>query len=1310
MPARKPLLVLLMLAALLVSGMGATIAPLRAAALPVVDDFEAPLAVGTDPNSIPVGWFNAQDGGSTVAFSRSTAAPERPGAPTPNGVLETTMNVTAYGVVIHGFENEAANAWVSQDWSSFLGFSFWIYGQGTGTDLFIDVIDNRSAGSTRDDGERYSVSFKDDVSGWRQLQFPFDSFARKEIGNGAPSAGFTLSEVHGWAFGALSTGGAPRTWYLDDVQVYGVAPIRPLSVGFGGNAVTASEGDSASFSVKLSKLSDAPVTVSYATADGLAIAGRDYLPASGTLTFAPGVREQNFSVSILDDAKWEGGETILLSLSDAVGAELGVARTGRIDIRENDAFDPDLIDDFEREPDLYSSVGGLGVRSLELAPGDAMALPDQSGYESVLTTSPSNQLFLPIVRTSGSSPAQAQQSPPAQDGTIQISRAFAASENWSGATGLSMWLYGRGSGTDLTLTLRDNRAPDPGPTGWKLLWSDEFNESVGTPPNPALWGYEIGDGSINSIPGWGNSELQYYSDSPENVAHDGQGNLAITVRDASESGLTCYYGPCEYTSARLLSQHKQEFGYGRIEARTKVPGGAGLWPAFWSLGADIAEVSWPQTGEIDIMEYVGRDPNTVFGTIHGPGYNGGNAYGDIYRFNESVTNEYHTYAIEWQPNLIVWYVDGIEYHRATPSDVAPNEWVFDHAFFLLLNIAVGGNFGGAVGPDTVFPATMQVDYVRVYSADDSAERFSASIKDDFTGWQKVTVPFSAFTRDGTQPSGAPNDGLTLSEVWGFDLTDRGGDAGPLFLDKLRLEGREPPKTQMTLPVTFDLPTVDYGLVGFGGAEDSSIVADPADAANKVAKVVKSGSAELWAGTTLTGDGTLGFASKIPFTAAATKMTVRVWSPDAGIKVRLKVEDAADGTKSVETEATTTVSNTWETLTFDFASQAAGTSALNLAYNYDKASIFFNFGTTGAVAGEKTYYFDDVAFGPTSGGGGNTWSPITFDDSALTYTLTGFGGADNSSVVADPTDATNQVAKVVKSGSAELWAGTTISTGPNFSVPTLPFSSTSTTMTVRVWSPDAGIKVRLKVEDAANGSISVETEATTTVAGAWETLTFNFANQATGTAALNLANTYNKVSIFFNFGVTGAVAGEKTYYFDDVAFGPTSGGGNTWSPITFDDSALTYTLTGFGGADNSTVVTDPTDAANQVAKVVKSGSAELWAGTTVSTGANFSVPTIPFAAGSTSMTVRVWSPDAGIKVRLKVEDAANGSISVETEATTTVAGAWETLTFNFANQATGTAALNLANTYNKASIFFNFGTTGAVAGEKTYYFDDVSFGP
>ena len=530
----------------------------------------------------------------------------------------------------------------------------------------------------------------------------------------------------------------------------------------------------------------------------------------------------------------------------------------------------------------------------------------------------------------------------------------------------------------------------------------------------------------------------------------------------------------------------------------------------------------------------------------------------------------------------------------------------------------------------------------------------------------------------------------------------------------------------TRVVSFDETTAPL-LTGFGGAEDATVVVDPTNAANRVAKIVKSGTAELWAGTTVSICPNNAIVT-LPFTATRTTVTARVWSPTAGIPVRLKVEDAADGTKSVETEATTTVANAWQTLIFNFANQAAGTAALNLATTYNKASVFFNFGTTGvASGGARTYYLDDLAFSgssfvvacPSAGGGGGgtaTTTTITMDE-ATAPALTGFGGAEDSSVVADPSNAANKVARVIKSATAELWAGTTVSNRANNAIATIGFTATNKTITVRVWSPTAGTPVRLKVEDAADPTKSVETEATTTVAGGWQTLSFNFANQAAGTAALNLATTYNKASIFFNFGTTGAAAGgARTYYFEDLSY-PTAaaaggGGGGTTAglPVTFDSSAVTYTLTGFGGAEDATVVADPAGGTNKVAKVIKSATAELWAGTTVSTGANQSIATIPFTATARTMTVRVYAPAAGKPVRLKVEDAADPTKSVETEALTTAAGAWQTLTFNFANQAAGTAAINLSTTYNKASIFFNFGTTGAAGGGGTWYFDDLNFVP
>lgn len=765
MSTRKPFVVLLLVLSLLLNGIVfLRVEPTKAAALPVVDDFETPLASGSD-NGIPIGFFTAQDGGSTVSFALTNAPPAPvPGLADPNSVLKMDFTVASFGVVIHGFENASVDTWVSQDWSAYEGISFWLYGNNSGTDLFIDVIDNRNSPPLpSDDAERYTVSFKDNFSGWQQLQFPFTSFTRKEISNGAPNDGFTLTEVHGWAFGTLATSGT-QTFYLDNAALYGTAPVRPLLVSFVSSSTNVKEGRTGSVLIKLSKPAEIPVTVNFATADGLAKAGRDYLPASAEITFAPGVTRQAVSIETLDDAKYEGDESVLLQLSAPGGAELGIPPVARLNIQDNDPYDAALLDDFESFPYLFASSNKTVLNTYEIEAGSPLALPSQGAHERVLQ----------VTRRDASRSA------------LEFGRRFALGQDWSGSQGLSFWYYGNGSGRKIKVNLLDNQAPDPGSTGWKLVWNDEFNAPAGASPNQKYWGYELGDGTINGIPGWGNDELEYYTDSTENAATDGLGNLVITAKEADGS-LICYYGPCQYTSARLLTKNKFEVAYGRIEARIKVPSGAGLWPAFWSLGTDIDRVGWPQTGEIDIMENVGRLPNEIFGTIHGPGYSGGNSFGQSYDFGEPAAGQFHTVAVEWKPDEIRWYVDGIQYHRATPADVAPNQWVFNHPFYLLLNVAIGGNFGGPVGADTVFPQQMLVDYVRLYQGPDTAERFEAQFTDNFSGWQRITLPFGEFKRSTDQPKGAPKDGLTLSSVWGYGFQLPGNTPTPVLIDQVKLQ-------------------------------------------------------------------------------------------------------------------------------------------------------------------------------------------------------------------------------------------------------------------------------------------------------------------------------------------------------------------------------------------------------------------------------------------------------------------------------------------------------------------------------------------
>jgi beta-glucanase (GH16 family) len=251
--------------------------------------------------------------------------------------------------------------------------------------------------------------------------------------------------------------------------------------------------------------------------------------------------------------------------------------------------------------------------------------------------------------------------------------------------------------------------------GLRLVWSDEFDGPAGAPVDAAVWTHEVGDGSARGIPGWGNNELQCYRSGTENAALNGRGNLAITVeREPAESRLRCYYGRCRFTSARIVTKGKLEVRYGRIEARMRVPRGAGLWPAVWALGADIDDVPWPACGEIDVMEHVGREPRRVYGTIHGPGYSGEHGLGGTIDLPQDVAGDFHLFAVDWQPGRILWSVDGTVYQQAGPHDAAPHEWVFDRPFFLLVNLAVGGDFGGPVGDATEFPQRLLVDYVRVY--------------------------------------------------------------------------------------------------------------------------------------------------------------------------------------------------------------------------------------------------------------------------------------------------------------------------------------------------------------------------------------------------------------------------------------------------------------------------------------------------------------------------------------------------------------------------------------------------------------------
>ncbi|MFJ3824406.1 lectin [Streptomyces nodosus] len=246
------------------------------------------------------------------------------------------------------------------------------------------------------------------------------------------------------------------------------------------------------------------------------------------------------------------------------------------------------------------------------------------------------------------------------------------------------------------------------------VFSETFDGPAGAAVNSSRWQIETGD-NVN------NHERQYYTAGANNAALDGQGHLVITARRENPSNYQCWYGRCEYTSARLNTSGKFTAQYGHVEARMKIPRGQGMWPAFWMLGNDIGQIGWPASGEIDVMENVGFEPSTVHGTIHGPGYSGSDGIGAAYSLpnGQAFADAFHTYAVDWAPDSITWSVDGNVYQRRTPADLGGRSWAFNKPFFLILNLAVGGYWPGDPDGSTSFPQQLVVDSVTVTTGSDS---------------------------------------------------------------------------------------------------------------------------------------------------------------------------------------------------------------------------------------------------------------------------------------------------------------------------------------------------------------------------------------------------------------------------------------------------------------------------------------------------------------------------------------------------------------------------------------------------------------
>jgi hypothetical protein len=477
-----------------------------------------------------------------------------------------------------------------------------------------------------------------------------------------------------------------------------------------------------------------------------------------------------------------------------------------------------------------------------------------------------------------------------------------------------------------------------------------------------------------------------------------------------------------------------------------------------------------------------------------------------------------------------------------------------------------------------------------------------------------------------------------------------------------------------LPITFESATLNYTFNNFDGGVVTVINNPQSNGINtstRVARMVKN-AGQTWGGSWIGLSGNIDFSANKIF-------RMKVFSPRVGAKVLLKVENAANTALSYEKESLTTVANAWEDMVFNY-------SAINTANTYQHIVIIFDNGIMGNGTANFTFLFDDIRLTNTLPAA-QINLPVTFDDPTVNYTVTDFGG--NATIDAlDPGNAANKVKKTTKTGGAQTWAGTTIGTATGFATP-VPFTPTSTQMSVRVYSPAAGIPVRLKVEDHLNNTHTVETEKLTTVANAWETITFDFSSPAPTTPALNFTYIYDMASIFFDFGTAG---NGKVFYWDDVKFLPPVLG----LPIDFESSTIAYTFTNFDGGV-ATVINNPNsggiNTSAKVGRMVK-GAGQTWGGSflTLANPINFSV--------TKTFKMKVFSPRVGAKVLLKVENLTNGGISYEKEVLTTTANAWELLTFDY-------TAINTANSYQKIVLIFDNGTMGDGTPNFTFYFDDIT---
>ncbi len=691
-----------------------------------VDDFEMDaLLLAQDSFGNDIGFVPWGDTAGSVELRLTDA--KRNGQETK--ALNVNYDIGAWGGFTHVF-NDGEN-WTGRNWREFNAISFWFLGSNTGEAVQFEIFDNRDPNSNGDSAERWFARFEDDSYGWKQLEIPFTAFERRSDWQpaGAPDDGFNLDAVSGYAFG-LPAGTGGSFAIIDDIELIfmpGISlPDLPEQEAAAAEAADALPvAQPAAVELNEALLEPIPYADPILVADferGVAYVSQVDGPAIGFVPWGDSTANAIIGITqvipftelALPDQSapnqvlridynigaWGGFTYAFSDGSNWISQDWTGHNAFQFWLYGNDTGQIVQVEIFDnRQPDNVADTAERFFYHL---------VDDYKGWQ---------QFTIPFAYFQRRSDWQPGGAP--DDG-------FNLDAVWGVAFGFPSGVGAQSAYLDqvevvvvddptavqtsvqtLVTTVEVDESIGWDTREWDLLWSDEFDAAAGAPINDTYWTCEIGGH------GWGNNEMEYYTDRVENVSHDGAGNLVITAREETLADSTCHYGECQYTSARCITQDKVEFTYGRVEARIDIPNGQGIWPAFWMLGANFPELGWPLSGEIDILENVG-EKNVVYGALHGPGYSGGGNIGGVYRADVNLDEGFHVYAIDWDPHVIRWYVDGELANLISVNALDGKQWVYDHDFFLLMNVAVGGYWPGYPDETTEFPQEMIVDYVRVY--------------------------------------------------------------------------------------------------------------------------------------------------------------------------------------------------------------------------------------------------------------------------------------------------------------------------------------------------------------------------------------------------------------------------------------------------------------------------------------------------------------------------------------------------------------------------------------------------------------------